>query len=84
MKRNLFLICLFFLVYSIPAFTQSSDFLNDKIINSAGEETVPFAGSPIEKYLTAQQKSKGSDQLFVQLDRNIYKPRDTIYFKAYI
>ena len=84
MKRNLFLICLFFLVYSIPAFTQSTDFLNDKVINSATEELVPFAVPTIEKYLTSQQKSKGSDQLFVQLDRNIYKPGDTIYFKAYV
>ena len=43
-----------------------------------------IAGPAIGKYLTEQQKSKGSDQLFVQLDRNIYKPGDTIYFKAYI
>lgn len=43
-----------------------------------------IAGPAIEKYLTSRQKSKGSDQLFVQLDRNIYKPGDTIYFKAYV
>jgi len=43
-----------------------------------------IAGPAIEKYLASRQKSKGSDQLFVQLDRNVYKPGDTIYFKAYI
>ena len=40
--------------------------------------------APIEKYLTNQQKLAGSDQVFVQLDRNSYKPGDTIYFNAYI
>ncbi len=40
--------------------------------------------SPIEKYLTAQQNVVSRDQLFVQLDRNIYRPGDTIYFQAYV
>lgn len=43
MKRNLFLICLFCLVNSIPAFTQSTDFLDGKVINSATLEPLPFA-----------------------------------------
>ena len=40
--------------------------------------------SPIEKYLLLQQKSKSPDQVFVHLDRNMYKPGDTIRFQAYI
>ena len=40
--------------------------------------------SPIEKYLLLQQKSKSPDQVFVHLDRNMYKPGDTIHFQAYI
>ena len=40
--------------------------------------------SPIEKYLLLKQKSISPDQLFVHLDRNKYKPGDTIYFEAYI
>jgi hypothetical protein len=40
--------------------------------------------SPIEKYLLLKQKSISPDQLFVHLDRNNYKPGDTIYFQAYI
>ncbi len=40
--------------------------------------------SPIEKYLLSRQESIGPDQLFVHLDRNTYKPGDTIYFQAYI
>jgi hypothetical protein len=51
---------------------------------SSAIEPTQSTNSKIEKYLTAQQKAKGSDQLFVQLDLNIYKPGDTIYFKAYV
>src|SRR5664280_3919774 len=40
--------------------------------------------SPIEKYLLLKQKSISPDELFVHLDRNKYKPGDTIYFQAYI
>jgi hypothetical protein len=42
------------------------------------------ANSPIENYLLLKQKSISPDQLFVHLDRNKYKPGDTIYFQAYI
>lgn len=40
--------------------------------------------SPIEKYLFSEQKKSCSDQVFVQTDRNMYAPDDTIYFQAYI
>lgn len=40
--------------------------------------------SSIEKYLLSQQKTQSADQLFVHLDRNMYRPGDTIYFQAYI
>jgi len=43
-----------------------------------------LAESPIEKHLFYLQKSVGSDQVFVHLDRNIYQPGDTIFFQAYI
>lgn len=38
----------------------------------------------IEKYLLLKQKAISPDQLFVHLDKNKYKPGDTIYFQAYI
>jgi hypothetical protein len=40
--------------------------------------------SPIDKYLLVKQKNTSPDQLFVHLDRNNYKPGDTIYFQGYI
>lgn len=40
--------------------------------------------SLIEKHLNTHQKSTGNDHVFVHLDRNIYRPGDTIYFQAYI
>jgi hypothetical protein len=40
--------------------------------------------SAVEQFLSDQQKASARDQLFVQLDRNIYKPGDTIFFQAYI
>ncbi len=43
-----------------------------------------IAENPVDKYLYYQQKIMGSDQVFVQLDRNIYRPGDTIFFQAYI
>jgi len=46
-------------------------------------DTVATAFS-VEQYLSAKQQSSQRDQLFVQLDRNVYKPGDTIFFQAYI
>ncbi len=43
-----------------------------------------YAETPVEKYLAFRQKTVSSDQLFVQLDRNIYRPGDTIFFQAYV
>lgn len=43
-----------------------------------------LTASPIEYYLHLQQISRSPDQVFVQLDRNMYKAGDTIYFQAYI
>jgi hypothetical protein len=40
--------------------------------------------SPVEKYLLSQQNSYSRDQVFVHIDRNMYKPGDTIRFQAYI
>ena len=40
--------------------------------------------TPIEKYLLTEQDSRSKDQVFVQLDRNMYKSGDTIYFQAYV
>lgn len=34
--------------------------------------------------LTSLQKTAGRDQVFVQLDRNIYRPGDTIFFQSFI
>jgi hypothetical protein len=43
-----------------------------------------YAETPVEKYLAFRQKSISSDQVFVQLDRNSYRPGDTIFFQAYV
>jgi MG2 domain. len=40
--------------------------------------------SPMEKYLLSMQDSIGDDQVFVQLDRNMYNPGDTIFFQAFV
>jgi hypothetical protein len=40
--------------------------------------------SAVEQFLSDQQMASSRDQLFVQLDRNIYKPGDTVFFQAYI
>ena len=34
--------------------------------------------------MTSLQKTAGRDQVFVQLDRNIYRPGDTIFFQSFI
>jgi hypothetical protein len=53
--------------------------------NTANTSMHPDANlSPVEKYLFSEQKKSCSDQVFVQTDRNIYAPDDTIYFQAYI
>ncbi len=75
--------------------TTGGETANESVIEKLLVETQPaaktnndsvpeFEYSPISKYLSGQQKSKGNDQVFVQIDRNIYKPGDTIYFEAYI
>ncbi len=38
----------------------------------------------IENILTSGHNSTCGDQLFVHLDRNIYRPGDTIFFQAYV
>ena len=40
--------------------------------------------NPVEKYLLSEQNTRSKDQIFVHLDRNKYKPGDTIFFQAYI
>ncbi len=58
------------------------DFLRNGISASA-----PDSGtfqSQVEKYLSRNQKGNTADQVFVQTDRNMYKPGDTIHFQAYI
>lgn len=58
------------------------DFLqNSGKINSV--DTGSF-DSIVEKYLIQSQKNNCNDQLFVQTDRNMYIPGDTIHFQAYI
>jgi CarboxypepD_reg-like domain/MG2 domain len=58
------------------------DFLqNSGMISSA--DTGSF-DSKVEKYLLHDQRTNCNDQVFVQTDRNLYKPGDTIHFQAYI
>lgn len=57
------------------------DYLPHTINDDSDSE---LAESPLEEYLTYQQKSTSKDQVFVHLDRNIYKPGDTIFFQAYV
>ena len=86
MKRQFFLICLMGLISSTQIFAQSNNYSNGNVSNSGTQESLPFLStdSPFEKLLTTLQKSVGNDQVFVHLDRNIYKPGDTIYFQAYV
>ena len=58
------------------------DFRPDSVGANRISETKVY--SLIEKYLFYQQKSTSSDQVFVHLDRNLYRPGDTIRFQAYI
>lgn len=53
-------------------------------LSSNSKSFSELSDSPVGKHLSDQQKSIGSDQLFVQLDRNVYTPGDTIYFAAYV
>ncbi|MCX6321503.1 MAG: carboxypeptidase-like regulatory domain-containing protein [Bacteroidia bacterium] len=78
--------------YSI---TWGGEMANERIADMLPFDFLPYAIgkdvadinkdiSPIEKYLLAQQNSKSKDQVFVHIDRNMYKPGDTIRFQAYI
>jgi hypothetical protein len=40
--------------------------------------------SPVEKFLEYEQRINSEDQVFLQTDRNKYKPGDTIYFQSYV
>ncbi len=67
------------IMYWCQVMAQNSPYIQNRI-----EEDSELVDSPIEKYLTSQQNSRSRDQVFVQLDRNIYNPGDTIHFQAYI
>src|SRR5664280_1948264 len=58
------------------------DYLPYSSFNDGSEEEI--VSSPIEQCLLSQQKAQSPDQLFVHLDRNMYKPGDTIYFHTFI
>jgi hypothetical protein len=58
------------------------DFLPESVGVDQSSEAID--SSQIEKYLRYQQESTGADQVFVHLDRNMYRPGDTIRFQAYI
>lgn len=64
------------------------DFLpqgTSQIAKDAGRKSDPvLTTASIEQYLSEKQKSSCRDQLFVHLDRNSYKPGDTIFFQAYV
>ncbi len=59
------------------------DFVPDPISNTKSNSKLEALNS--ENTLELPQKiTDGRDQVFVQLDRNIYRPGDTIFFKAFI
>lgn len=58
------------------------DFIPNEVANVNPEESRLL--TPIDNYLLHQQGSSSPDQVFVHLDRNMYKPGDTIRFQAYI
>jgi hypothetical protein len=79
-------------MYSI---TWEGDMANERIADMLPYDFQPYTAlnqrsgsdpnlTPIEKYLLSVQDSTGDDQIFVQLDRNMYKPGDTIFFQAFI
>ena len=53
-------------------------------MHSKQEFDTPSIISQVDKFLEFQQKSNSKDQIFVHIDRNRYKPGDTLYFQAYI
>jgi hypothetical protein len=52
--------------------------------NSTDKSEPELVKTPVEKYLLSLQNSESSDQVFVHLDRNRYRPGDTIFFQAYV
>ena len=64
-----------------------ADMLPDDFLPYApveGQKEANRMENPAEKQLALMQKSVGRDQVFVQLDRNSYRPGDTIFFQAYV
>jgi hypothetical protein len=59
------------------------DFIPDEIANSYNSEETRVL-TPLDNYVLHQQNSLSPDQIFVHLDRNVYKPSDTIFFQTYI
>ena len=78
--------------YSI---TWSGELGNERVADMLPYDFQPFAKenvestqshnpSPVEKYLFSIQKKESTDQVFVQTDRNMYSPGDTLHFQAYV
>ncbi len=69
--------------------------INDRVADMLPFDFLPYSGastkpvsdryaSRIENYLENEQNTNCEDQVFVQTDKNIYKPGDTIYFQSYV
>lgn len=67
------------IMYWCQVMAQNIPYMQNKV--EADSESVD---SPIDRFLTSKQNSTSRDQLFVQLDRNVYGLGDTIHFQAYI
>ena len=96
MKHLTILIISLTILTPFQLFSRSADFLKGKVLNSITKEPLPFASRAdraipdgngehdIEKHVSALQKTLSADQVFAQLDRSLYQPRDTVYFQAYV
>jgi hypothetical protein len=69
--------------------------INDRVADMLPFDFLPYSGasiqpvsdryaSRIENYLENEQNTLCEEQVFVQTDKNIYKPGDTIYFQSYV
>jgi hypothetical protein len=76
--------------------TWYGEMVNDRVADMLPSDFLPYSAaasdqavseknvSKIEKYLEQEQNNTCEDHVFVQTDKNKYRPCDTIYFQSYV
>jgi uncharacterized protein YfaS (alpha-2-macroglobulin family) len=78
MRNKIIFIVLFVWVgYKLSAQTLITGIVSDSV-------NVPVTNAKIENYLEHEHNITCEDQLFIQTDKNKYRPGDTIYFQLYV